>query len=79
VDRFEIEGIALLHGQVVRVKILGHHPCGATAEIADHDRVGTSIDVTAQFGSTAGNDAEVKALYPPVGAEVDAVVIVPRS
>ncbi|GAB1641323.1 hypothetical protein KRMM14A1259_17460 [Krasilnikovia sp. MM14-A1259] len=37
-------------------------------------RVGASIDVIAQFGSTVHDDAALQALCPEIGAELDAVV-----
>jgi hypothetical protein len=66
--------MALLPGQVVRAKILSHHPWGVIVEIVGHEGVGASIDMIEQFGRTVGDYAELKAQYPPVGAEVDAVV-----
>jgi hypothetical protein len=73
-ERFETESMALMPGQVVRAKILSHQQWGVTAEIAGHEGVGASIDLIAQFGHATADYAELKAMYPPVGAEVDAVV-----
>ncbi len=74
-ERFETESLAFLPGQRVRARILDHHPWGVTADITGYERVRASIDVIAQFGATAGGDyAALKAMFPAVGTEVDAVV-----
>lgn len=70
--------MALLPGQRVRATVLSHHPWGFIARIAGHEQVGASVDMIAQFGQTTASDEELAALYPPVGAEVDAVVQVVR-
>jgi hypothetical protein len=73
-QRFEVASLALVPGQLVRAKVLGHQPWGVSAEISGHERVGASIDMIAQFGRRTANHEELLALFPPVGAEVSAVV-----
>ncbi|SEG75538.1 hypothetical protein SAMN04489712_11152 [Thermomonospora echinospora] len=73
-ERFETESLALLPGQRVRAKILSHQPWGVVAEIVGHERIGASVDMIQQFGSATGSYDELKAMYPPVGSQVDAVV-----
>jgi hypothetical protein len=72
-DRFETESLALLPGQRVRARILGHHPWGISAKIIGYEHAGASIDMIELFGATLLR-AEAEAMFPPVGAEIDAVV-----
>jgi hypothetical protein len=72
-ERFETESLALIPGQRVRVKVLSHHPWGVVVRIPGHE-VGASIDMIEQFGRTTADHEELLARYPPVGAEVSAVV-----
>ena len=72
-DRFETGSLALLPGQRVRARIVGHHPWGVSAKIIGYEHVGASIDMIELFGATLP-PAEVEAMFPPVGAEIDAVV-----
>jgi hypothetical protein len=48
------------------------------AEIVGYEDVGASVDMIGQFSGVARTKAEWEALYPPVGAEIDAVVQVVR-
>lgn len=73
-ERFEVASLALVPGQLVRAEVLGHHSWGVSAEIAGHERVGASIDMIEQFGRRTADHEELLALFPPVGAEVSAVV-----
>lgn len=70
-SRFETESLALIPGLRVRAKVVSHQPWGVIAQIVGHEQVGASIDMLEQFGGTARGD-ELQALYPPVGAEIDA-------
>jgi NACHT domain len=72
-NRFETESMALLPGQRVRARILGHHPWGVSAKIIGHEHVGASVDLIEQFGATL-SPTEVEAMFPPIGVEIDAVV-----
>ena len=72
-DRFETGSLALLPGQRVRARIVGHHPWGISAKIIGYEHVGASIDMIELFGATLPR-AEAEAMFPPVGAEIDAVV-----
>jgi hypothetical protein len=72
--RFETESMALLPGQRVRATVLSHHPWGFIARIAGHEQVGASVDMIAQFADTVRRRGELEAMYPAVGAEMDAVV-----
>jgi hypothetical protein len=74
VKRFETESLALLPGQRVRARVLSHQPWGVIAELAGHEQVGASIDIIQQFGAAIRDDGELAKMYPPVGAEIDAVV-----
>ena len=74
VERFETESWALLPGQRVKARVLSHHPWGVIAEIVGHEHVGASVDMIEQFGRVAASDDELLAMYPPIGARVDAVV-----
>ncbi|MCK2237680.1 MULTISPECIES: hypothetical protein [unclassified Crossiella] len=69
-DRFETESLAFLPGQRVRAIVRAHFAWGVGAEIVGHEQVGASVDMIEQFGKAAQGDA----LFPPVGAEIDAVV-----
>jgi hypothetical protein len=73
-ERFETESLALLPGQRVQAKILSHHSWGVVAEIVGYERVGASVDMIQQFGSATSSYDELKAMYPPVGSQIDAVV-----
>ncbi|HEY8481376.1 MAG TPA: hypothetical protein VIL71_16260 [Spirillospora sp.] len=72
-ERFETESLKLIPGQRVRARVLRHAPWGVVTEIIGHPGVGSSIDIIAQFGREPAGD-ELRAAFPPVGAEVDAVV-----
>ena len=69
----ETEGWALLPGQRVRARIVGQQPWGVFAKIIGYKHVAASIDILAQFGGLPNR--EVEAIFPPIGAEIDAVVI----
>jgi hypothetical protein len=71
-ERFATEGWALLPGQQVRARIRSHQPWGVFAEIVGCERVAASIDILLQFGGLP--EFEVDAMFPPEGAEIDAVV-----
>lgn len=73
-ERFETRSLVLLPGQRVRARVLSHQPWGLLAEIVGYEDVGASVDMIEQFGGTARTDAELEALYPLVGIEIDAVV-----
>ncbi|MEU8344711.1 hypothetical protein AB0C74_23675 [Spirillospora sp. NPDC048832] len=72
-ERFETASMRFIPGQLVRARILSHHPWGVLTEIVGHPGVGSSIDMIAQFGATYRGD-DLQAAYPPVGAVIDAVV-----
>jgi hypothetical protein len=74
VERFETESLALMPGQRVRAGVLSHHPWGVMARIVSHERVGASVDIIAQFSETTNTHAELLAMFPPIGTEIDAVV-----
>ncbi|MEV5713068.1 hypothetical protein AB0L41_04185 [Amycolatopsis mediterranei] len=73
-DRFETASLVLMPGRRVRAEVISHHPWGLIARIAGHEQVGASVDMIEQFGRTTAGDAELRSLFPPVGAEFDAVV-----
>ena len=73
-ERFETESLALMPGQRVRAEVLSHEPWGVLARIVGHEQVGASVDMIEQFGRTTTGNEELLALFPPVGAEIDAVV-----
>lgn len=73
-ERFETASLVLMPGQRVRARTLSHHPWGVLAEIIGHEGIGASVDMIEQFGRTTTGDEELLALFPPVGAEFDAVV-----
>lgn len=72
-ERFETASMGFMPGQRVRARVLSHHPWGVITEIVGHPGVGSSIDMIAQFGAAYRGD-DVLAVFPPVGAEIDAVV-----
>ncbi|WP_240796538.1 hypothetical protein [Streptomyces sp. RFCAC02] len=75
-DRFETGSLGLMPGQKVRARVLSHHPWGVLVEIDGHENAGfsASIDMIAQFSRTTSSHDELLALFPPIGAEVDAVI-----
>lgn len=73
-DRFETESLALMPGQRVRAAVLSHHVWGVLVEIIGYEHVGASVDMIAQFGATTTGYEELRALFPAVGTEIDAVV-----
>jgi hypothetical protein len=62
----------VLPGQRVRAKIVSQQPWGVFAQIVGYEHVAASIDILAQFGGRPNR--EVEAMFPPIGAEIDAVV-----
>jgi hypothetical protein len=68
----ETEGWVLLPGQRVQAKIIGQQPWGVFAKIIGCEHVHASIDILAQFGGLPNR--EVEAMFPRIGAEIDAVV-----
>jgi hypothetical protein len=72
-DRFETESLALLPGQRVRARIVSHHAWGVGVQIIGHEHVDASADLIGQFGATVP-PGEMQAMFPHVGAEIDAVV-----
>jgi hypothetical protein len=73
-ERFEAESLGLLPGQRVRARVLSHHPWGVIAQIVGHEQVGASVDMIEQFGRRTAGDRQLLEMFPPVGAEMDAVV-----
>jgi len=75
-DRFETKSFALMPGQRVEARVVSHHPWGVLVEIAGHedDGLSASIDMIELFSSHTSSHEELLALFPPVGARVDAVV-----
>jgi hypothetical protein len=75
-ERFETESLALMPGQRVRAKVLSHHPWGVIVEIAGYENAGlsVSVDMIQQFSHAASTYEELLALFPPVGARIDAVI-----
>lgn len=73
-ERFETASLALMPGQRVRATVLSHHPWGVIARIAGHEQVGASVDMIGLVGRTTTGDEELRALFPAVGTEIDAVV-----
>ncbi len=75
-DRFEAKSMTLMPGQKVRAKVLGHQPWGLLVEIIGYEGSGfsASIDMIEQFSRTTNSDDELRALFPAVGSEIDAVI-----
>ncbi|WP_378305181.1 hypothetical protein [Actinomadura sediminis] len=74
VERFETASFALIPGERVRAKVVGHHPWGVIVKVVGHEDVGASIDMIQQFSRTVNSNEELLDLYPAVGTEIDAVV-----
>ncbi|MCO5997457.1 hypothetical protein [Actinoallomurus rhizosphaericola] len=73
-ERFDVAAVELLPGERVRVRVLSHQPWGVGVEIVGHEGVGASIDMIQCFGGERMR-REGAQLTPPVGAEIDAVVV----
>ncbi len=75
-ERFETESLALMPGQKVRARVLGHHPWGVTVEIVGYENAGlsASVDMIQQFSRTTSSYGELLELFPPTGSEIDAVI-----
>ncbi|MFE1292426.1 hypothetical protein [Streptomyces sp. NPDC058751] len=75
-ERFETESLALMPGQKVQARVLSHHPWGVVVEIVGYENAGlsASIDMIQQFSRTTSSHAELLALFPPVGSQIDAVI-----
>lgn len=73
-DRFETASLPIMPGQRVRATVLSHQPWGLAARIIGHEQVGASVDMIEQFGRTTAGREELRALFPAVGTEIDAVV-----
>ncbi|MGW6054224.1 hypothetical protein [Streptomyces sp. NPDC055189] len=75
-ERFETESLALMPGQKVRATVRSHHPWGVLVEIAGYENAGlsASIDMIQQFSETTSSYDELLALFPPIGAQLDAVI-----
>ncbi|MFC4112178.1 hypothetical protein [Nonomuraea zeae] len=71
--RFDDPTVNFLPGQPVRIRVLSHEPWGLMAEIIGDEDVGCSVDMIAG-GSVTGSGPSRREEFPPVGAEVDAVV-----
>src|SRR3982074_3262799 len=75
-ERFEAVSMALMPAQRVRAKVLSHQPWGLLVEIVGYGGFGLSvlIDMIEQFSRTTSGDDEFLALFPPIDAEIDAVI-----
>ena len=75
-DRFETQSMALMPGQKIRARVLSHHPWGVLVEIVGFEDSGpsASIDMIEQFSRTASSHNELLARFPPIGAQIDAVI-----
>ncbi|MGI5419880.1 hypothetical protein [Actinomadura luteofluorescens] len=73
-ERFETASLALIPGERVRAKVVGHQPWGVIVKVIGHEDLGASIDMIEQFSRSVSSHEELLSLYPPVGAEINAVV-----
>ncbi|MBB4931072.1 hypothetical protein F4561_001892 [Lipingzhangella halophila] len=64
---------ALVPGQQVRARVLEHFPWGVMVRIVGHERAGASVDFMA-MDRPSGAPRSLPPEFPPVGAEVTAVV-----
>ncbi|MER5319223.1 hypothetical protein [Streptosporangium roseum] len=71
--RFDAAGAGLVPGQTVRARVTTHQPWGISVVISGHEDIGASVDA-AVIDSPSGNPRALPEEYPPVDAEVDAVV-----
>ncbi|MFI7079589.1 hypothetical protein ACIBO1_20025 [Micromonospora sp. NPDC049903] len=73
-QRFDSVAGDLVSGIAVRATIVSHEPWGVMAEVLGHESVGASA--AARFiDSSSGSSRALTAEYPPVGEQVDAVVL----
>jgi hypothetical protein len=63
----------LLPGRRVRARVTAHRPWGVFTCIIGHEDVGSSVDMIQQFGAERSG-SELHSMFPPIGAEIDAVI-----
>ncbi|WP_157740303.1 hypothetical protein [Micromonospora auratinigra] len=71
--RFDSAGGDLVVGVTVRATITSHERWGVMAEVVGHETMGASVDAGV-IDSPSGSSRALPEEYPPVGAQVDAVV-----
>lgn len=72
----EAKSMTLMPGQRVQAKVVSHHPWGVLVEIAGYEdaELSASIDMIQQFSPTTNGNEDLLARFPPIGAEIDAVI-----
>jgi hypothetical protein len=73
VERFDSAAADLVRGEERRVKVTGHEPWGVTVTLVGHEGLGAAVDAAA-IDSPSGSARALPEEYPPIGAELDAVI-----
>jgi hypothetical protein len=75
-ERFEAESMTFMPGQSVRAKVLSHQPWGLLVEIVGYEGLGlsASVDMIEHFSRSMSSHDDLLALFPPIGAEIEAVI-----
>ncbi|MGK5741489.1 hypothetical protein [Micromonospora sp. URMC 103] len=71
--RFDGAACGVVRGQLVKAKVLRHEPWGILATVLEQPDVGASVDA-GLIDSPSGSPRALPEEYPPVGAEIDAVI-----
>jgi hypothetical protein len=72
-NRFETAALALVPGARVRIRVTSHEPYGVMVTVLGHETVGASVDAI-MIDSPSGAPMAIRDEYPPVDAELEAVV-----
>ncbi|WP_203703790.1 hypothetical protein [Asanoa iriomotensis] len=73
-QRFDSVAGGLVVGTAVRATIISHERWGVMAQVLGHESVGASVD-GGYIDSPSGSSRALPAEYPPVGAQVGALVV----
>jgi hypothetical protein len=73
VERFDSAPANLVPGERVRAKVTSHENWGVVVSVLGVEHVGASIDA-ALIDSPSGSPRALPSEYPPIGAELQAVV-----
>lgn len=71
--RFDGAGCGVVRGQRVKAKVFSHEPWGILASVMEQPDVGASVDA-GLIDSPSGSPRALPDEYPPIGAEIDAVI-----